>query len=298
MVHWTGKLLAIPLLVMTLSHCYCQDQTNEESNIRRGTQAYVDAFNQHNADALANFLSDDALYVNPETGSTIEGRQAIKENYEDLFSNSSNAQLKVQIDSIRFPAKDHAIERGIATVTVPGEQDTESSFIVHFSKTNGAWKITRISEEDIVEPPSHYENLKALEWLIGTWVDENEDSTVKLDYQWDDNKNFIVLNYSVAVHGRKENDGQQYIGWDEFKKAFRSWLFDSNGGVGEGTWHKKGDKWVVDSAFTNSDGTRASATNTYTMLTNDSFSWESINREVDGEIMPNIPPMKIIRKKG
>jgi hypothetical protein len=44
------------------------------------------------------------------------------------------------------------------------------------------------------------------------------------------------------------------------------------------------------------DGKRTSAVNIVTEIDNDSYTWQSINRTVDGEVLPNIDEVLIVRK--
>ena len=39
--------------------------------------------------------------------------------------------------------------------------------------------------------------------------------------------------------------GTQRIGWDPLKRQFKTWIFDSEGGHGEGYYTRNGDQWVV-----------------------------------------------------
>ena len=45
--------------------------------------------------------------------------------------------------------------------------------------------------------------------------------------------------------GQARADGTQRIGWDPLTKQFKSWVFDANGGYGEGLWMRQGDQWVI-----------------------------------------------------
>jgi len=91
-------------------------------------------------------------------------------------------------------------------------------------------------------------------------------------------------------------EGTQVIGWDAAAGTIRSWMFDSDGGFGEGTWSKKGDKWVVKFSQVLPDGRKASATNIYTLAGNDTFTWKSVGRKVGDEFLPNIDEVKMVRK--
>ena len=58
--------------------------------------------------------------------------------------------------------------------------------------------------------------------------------------------------------------GSQRIGWDPSAKRLRSWVFDSEGGFGEGVWSKSGNQWIAKMTGVTSDGKTASSTNVIT----------------------------------
>ncbi len=91
-------------------------------------------------------------------------------------------------------------------------------------------------------------------------------------------------------------EGTQVIGWDPAAGTIRSWMFDSDGGFGEGTWSKKGNSWIVKFSQVLPDGRKASATNIYTLIDANTFTWKSIGRKVDGEFLPNVEEVKMVRK--
>ncbi|HMC09707.1 MAG TPA: DUF4440 domain-containing protein, partial [Pirellulaceae bacterium] len=90
--------------------------------------------------------------------------------------------------------------------------------------------------------------------------------------------------------------GMQIIGWDPVAKQIHSWVFDSDGGFGEGTWTHKGSKWLIQSTATLPDGGKATSLNIVTRLKDNSFTWDSVNREIDGELQPNGDPVVVVRK--
>ena len=89
----------------------------------------------------------------------------------------------------------------------------------------------------------------------------------------------------------------QFVGWDPIAGQIRSWTFDSDGGFGEGLWIQDGNQWLVKASFVLADGSRASALNVYTFVDNDTIRWQSTNREIAGELQPNIPEVTVVRQK-
>ena len=132
--------------------------------------------------------------------------------------------------------------------------------------------------------------------MIGDWVDEGDGASVSLENRWSKNKHFIIRTFSVTIEGQVGLEGKQILTWDPIKKTIRSWVFDSEGGFGEAVWTQRGDKWVATSSQILKGGKRASSINILTPVDENSFTWQSVGREVDGELLPNTPKVTIVRK--
>lgn len=170
------------------------------------------------------------------------------------------------------------------------------SSILIFSATAYGEQVTKGDESKVEEAPSHYEQLKGLEWLVGEWVDQDEDVKIVTIGSWDKYKNFITQHFTVTLQGDVELEGKQIIGWDPVNEQIRSWVFDSDGGFGEGKWEQRGDQWIVNSSQTLGGGGLASSINIYSNIGSSSYTWQSTGREVDGEFLPNIEPVTVKRK--
>ncbi len=157
-------------------------------------------------------------------------------------------------------------------------------------------KEEQVTNENSSETSSHYEQLKELNWLVGKWQDVEDDVEVNSLFAWKLNKNFLEQHFYVQREGKKELEGLQTIGWDPIEKLIRSWIFDSEGGYGESFWQKEGDSWYADTNFVLSDGRKATAMHIYTKVDDNTYSFSSKNRVIDGEDMPDIGPVQIVRK--
>lgn len=270
----------------------------QESIIQQKTESYVEAFNKRDAKKLASLWAEDGEYINPETGEIITGRDEIEKAFEERFQLLGSVQLEAKIKSITFPSEKEALEIGTLRASIPGKKPIESAFKVFFENQNGNWLISAIRLVDIEEAPNHFQHLKDLSWLIGDWIDEDEDVEIQSSYKWDSSKNFIYETFSVTTEGSLELEGTQIIGWDPVKKTIRSWLFDTDGTFGESIWVKKGNAWVIESAQTLADGRQASAIHVYTPIDQNSYTMESSGREVGSQLLPNIDPITIKRKNG
>ncbi len=74
-------------------------------------------------------------------------------------------------------------------------------------------------EEDESSASSDAQNhLKELEWLMGEWVDRDENASVDTMFQWTKNYSFISGSFTVTVKDRVDLEGTQVIGWDPVEK--------------------------------------------------------------------------------
>ena len=131
---------------------------------------------------------------------------------------------------------------------------------------------------------------------MGSWIDDSEAARVETSVTWTKNNTFLSYAFKVFAGELNELEGTQVLGWDPVRKTIRSWMFDSDGGFGEGVWTPRGDRWEVKLRQVLADGRTASSTNIYAPRDEDSFTWQSINREIDGERLPDVAPVTVVRK--
>jgi uncharacterized protein (TIGR02246 family) len=289
-------------LVWLITHCLVPlssraDQAEDEAAIRKNAETYVAAYNKHDAKAVAAMWSPDAVYMDPSTGDAAVGQEEIEKVFTDILAALGDGKIEVTVDSVEFVSPNVAIENGTVRVIRPNEEPEETKYAAVNVKRDGKWLLDRVSEEEPpAPPPSSYEQLKELEWMMGSWIDQDENATIQTDCQWTKNQNFINRSFAVVVGDQVDLAGMQIIGWDPVAKQIRSWIFDSDGGFAEGKWTRKGDRWLIQTSGTLPDGSRSSAVNIMTRVDDDSFTWQSVQREVDGDILPNVDEVLVVRK--
>jgi uncharacterized protein (TIGR02246 family) len=266
----------------------------DEREIRQAVVAFVEQYNAHKADDIASLFASDARMVFRD-GTEVEGRDAIKQSFEEGFRESPKAAISVVVDSIRLLTPDVAVEEGTTSLFPDGETLTSRGrYTVLHLKKNGRWLMqsSRVVEEESL---SAYGELQPLEWLVGEWIDEGRAELVEAQFQWDENKSFLLEQFQVIREGSVVLKGTQRIGWDPQAKQIRSWIFDSAGGFGEAFWIPVGDNWVVKSKGIRSDGTAASATRTLTPATKDRVIWISTDRFDGDDQLPDLA-VTMVRK--
>jgi len=269
--------------------------SEDQAAVRKAIDSYVEAYNRGDASAAASHWSKDGSYQT-DTGDYTKGPDAIRSALEKLFSEDKGIQVKVAIFNVELESSDRAIAKGFAIFQRPKEENEEDLLTATFVKENGSWKILKVDEEESSVPLTTIAKLGELEWLIGDWVDQDEDATVETTYRWTKDYAFISGTFRVIVGDSVDLEGTQVIGWDPVEKKFRSWIFDNKAGFGEGEWSREGDTWTVKVKSILGTGQKASSINIYTYVNPNSFTWQSVSREVQGELLPDIDEVTVVRR--
>jgi hypothetical protein len=153
-----------------------------------------------------------------------------------------------------------------------------------------------VEEEESSVPLATIAKLGELEWLIGDWIDRDNTGSVETTFRWTKDYAFINGTFRVTVGDHVDIEGTQVIGWDPVAKKIRSWIFDTKAGFGRGEWSREGNRWTVNLKSILGTGQRASSMNIYTYVDPNSFTWQSVSREVDGELLPDIDAVTVVRK--
>ena len=295
MKYFIGILLVCVAFMSSVTTTFATDQAADKAAIEKAIASYTAAFNARDAKSLAAHWSPEAVYINPLTGSQVEGREAITKEFGAILAELKDTKLAVDVESIRLISPGVAVENGVAKLISADGQPEGSSYTAIHVKRDGKWFLDRVTELDLPVVLSHYEQLKELEWMLGTWVDGDDHASIETTCQWTRNKNFITRSFTVSVEDRIDMAGMQIIGWDPAAKQIRSWVFDSDGGFAEGRWAKKGNRWSIITTGTLPDGGKASSVNVITRVDDSQFKWKSLNRTAGGELLPNIDEVVVVR---
>lgn len=293
-------------MILALTACACLFQACEKQDsqaevnkkeVQQTTEAYSQAFNRHDADELASLWDNQAFYINISTEELVEGRENLAAFFRKLMEQKKAQTMNLMLSNVSSSGKDEALAEGIVVLTFNDQHIWKGSFAAQYIRKEGHWYIKSFSVGDINTPPSHFENLKPLDWLAGSWEDVHDPIEIEFENVWDQNKNFLSLNYIYSILGQKGMRGMEILGWDPNAKKVHSWIFDSYGGYGESVWNQNGNVWTAASNFTLSQGGQGSSTQIYTQIDKDSFTLLIKNRKMDGKALPDSGPFKLIRKQ-
>lgn len=270
-------------------------QSADDKALAELNAAFMQAFAKADDQAIAGLFTEDAEALDSE-GEGIQGKEAIRSHYAERFAESPGDTLESRIESIK------TIAPGIARVTgttslKPADDSTPSTgkYVAIEVKQDGQWRIASIRDltETELTPADH---LKELEWLIGDWVQEGDDAVVTTSISWTDNKSFLLRTFEVKVAGKPALSGSQRIGWDPLTKQIKSWVFDDQGGYGDGLWMRSGDQWVIKATGVRSDGRVATATQVLTYVSDNMMRWKSIDRTRGDAITTDIEEVTLVKK--
>jgi uncharacterized protein (TIGR02246 family) len=308
----SGLACFLLILPITVSQGYCQDAPAsaraapktvarsapdaESAAIRAQSEAFIEAFNKKDAKAVVEFWTPDGEYIDDE-GIRHAGREAIEKGYTQFFKANPDAKLKLSIDSIRVLSPSAAIEDGQAMVEppIPGAAGA-SKYTAFYVKVDGKWRMASL--RDFYEGSSiTNSNLADLEWLIGDWLAEEHGVKSESTCRWIANNSYVERRYTTRHLDGTTASGLQVIGWDASIGSIRSWNFSPDGGNAIGTWSPIEGGWHAQVQGTTADGIPTSAVNILKRLDDNAYSWQSTERQVGDQPLPDTDEVVIKRQR-
>jgi uncharacterized protein (TIGR02246 family) len=263
--------------------------------IEDALRRYGAAFNANDAAALAAQWTPQGVYSNKTTGERTAGREALLNDFQELFQESPGVRLMGSLDSVRMIKPDVAAADGQVTAVFPLGETIRTAFSAIYVKEGEQWLLDSIQESELPLPETPYDALAKLEWLVGHWVDQIDGAQVDTVVRWSPSRAFLIRSFSLQLADQEPSEGTQVIGWDPSRKQIRSWSFNSDGSFGEGTWSPNGDEWMVKMTQTQSDGRLASATQVITRVDDNTLTVQTIGRAIDGEPVLATDPVTVVR---
>jgi len=244
------------------------------AGINRLMRSYLQAFNRHDAAALAAHWTAAGENIDLDSGATTAGREAVQEVFAALFAQDAGAMIDIDIASIRPLRDDVAVIDGVSQIAFTDAPPSSSRFSAVAVRENGHWVLDSVRESTASsehasaaaarQPASR--PLDALAWLVGSWEDVSEGITASTHCFWSPNKAFLIRSHLVSAGTVPEQrplpgdsripgllpagstgsrEITEIIGWDQDRGQIRSWIFCSNGQFAEGSWSQEGNTWTV-----------------------------------------------------
>ncbi|HTG45492.1 MAG TPA: DUF4440 domain-containing protein [Verrucomicrobiae bacterium] len=146
-------------------------QTTLQTEIERATGRWAEAWNKHDAAAVANFYTRDAQILPPEVPA-VRGRAAIEKYWQKDINDFG--QFTTSIHSVEIEGMgDTAIQQNTYDLSKDGKFSLSGKGITLWKREDGEWKMDRDTwNEDSKasgEPGKLSDNLKQIEEEIGEW---------------------------------------------------------------------------------------------------------------------------------
>jgi uncharacterized protein (TIGR02246 family) len=272
------------------------DNSPDLDAIRAASQSFIAAFNKGDAKAVAAHWTENGEYID-EIGRTVSGREAIAAEYAAFFKAQPKSKIHLAIDSLKQLSSGAAIEEGRAVLdpAPPGASAISKYLVVHV-KEGDQWLMSTVRDSR-VELPSSYRNVADLEWLIGTWTAEEHGAKTVSVCRWIANKSFVERSYTITQHDGMTSSGVQIIGWNPEGGHVLSWNFGGDGGHAVGVWSPIADGWQAEVRGVTGDGTQTTAVNVLRKLDEKAYVWQSVNRTVGGQSVPDTDEIVLRRSE-
>ncbi len=271
-------------------------EVTELDGLKSSPAAFEKAFNAGDAKAIAAQFTDNAEIVDDDSN-VVQGRANIEIRFAELFKQNPKARIAVDLTSLRQLSPDVAVEDGYSTTTLnPDEPGSRSPYTLVHVKRDGKWLVASVRDfpEEATNATAH-EQLQALEWLVGHWVDESSDGRVETTCQWSEDGNYLLQDYVVKARRGAVMKGTQRIAWDPLRHTIRSWAFDQSGAFTEATWTPLNDAWILKAEGVTPDGQGVSVTRRMTLVSIDSFQIDSTALVIGNELLPDTS-VRVVRR--
>lgn len=263
--------------------------------VQKALQAFVDAFNAGKpADAVALFAPAGVLV--DEAAVPHQGQDVLTELLTGFLETYPGAKMSLETEDIRLIGPQLAVAETVRTVKRDETQDRAvTRAAVTFVLTDGQWKIAVVRDEPADDELTPHENLEPLAWLVGEWVNEESDSLIHLDCRWSEDQNYLLAAFTVKREGSDEMKSEMRIGWDPLERKIHSWVFDSDGGYGQGEWTRLENRWLLKSDAVLPNGSTGSATFMIEPDSADRFRMIGVDRVVGNDVQPDLETL-LVRK--
>lgn len=268
-----------------------------EAAVTESAKRFVAAFNKHDAKAVAAGFTANAEFIT-ENRDVLRGRDAIEKHFAAAFAQAPKSVGKIHVETARLITSNVAVEEGVVElIPYPGAPAERSQYTALHLFQDGQWLLAR-ARDFAAEPEvqSNHERLAELEWLVGEWMEEGEDTLVATACKWSNDKSYLLQDFTIRLGGVPPTTGSTRIGWDPLTQQIKSWTFDSDGGYSEALWTRGKDKWVLKSKGVTHLGRNYSMTSILRHPDAGTLSWETRDRVEGGILIPDRPPLLVKRR--
>ena len=245
-------------------------------------ESFTKAFNEGKPEALVELFAPEAELIT-EVGNLYRGKEELKAAFTRFFEEFPGTKVGFDIESIRPLGANLAIEEGTRFLGTDEETLARVRYVAILTKQDDKWLLSSIREFDDTPAPTVTGRLEPLAWMVGNWVSESPELTVKIEYRWADEESFLIGKFVATAGDEVVMKSEQRIGWDATTNKVRSWMFDADGGFAQGYWTPLEEGWVIKTQATSPEGTIGFATVTISEVDENHFRMVGSDRIVGDE---------------
>ena len=263
------------------------DRAADKAAVRARTQEFLKAVAKRDAREVAAFWTATGEYARAEM--TIRGRPNIEKAYAEHFKKKQPGAATVEGGSVRFLSDDVAVQEGTFVVKRPNPAETtRSDFSALFVRSGGKWHFGLLRESP--DEPS----LQELAWLVGSWTFPSDGAEARMVVEWAEGKKYLLCR-TTSRQDDQTTTAMQILAVHPGTGAIQSWTFERDGSLGESVWSRTDKGWRAKVKSVTADGDKATATTALTPIDENTFTFQSTDRTVDGEKVADVGPVKVTR---
>lgn len=257
----------------------------DEAGVRAAVDLYAAALKTGDLKAILSNWTPDADFTDDE-GNVHKGPVALGKLFSDNLKDLKAGKSAIRIDNLRMLTPDVATMDGSIEFTPENGALESNRFSAVWTKKDGRWLIASARDLPELEGQAGDRGLKELQWLTGDWLAEDKNASIKLSVKPELDGKFAAMKYEIKTE-KGTITVLQMLGYDPVSGAMRSWVFDSRGGFGESVWSRKNNVWTSDTTGVLPTGQTGSSVNYIRITGPNSFTWQSTEREVEGQPIPD-----------
>ena len=289
-------LACLMIAVAFFSAATMKAQESKDDAVKKLFSEYVLAFNAGDVTAMERMWSDDAIYVDHQTGERTTGRETIVADLKAAFANNPDLKLSGKVTHLNFLSDDIVNVQGEVAVTSGDQPPVLYRYTSIAKRQDTGWRLHLVEEFPVSDSGASTASLQDLQWLIGTWRTEGKEtaevlSTVRAAV----GGAFLVRSYESTAEDGSLQTTTEIIGVDPRTRSLLVWSFHSDGSFGSGVASKEGDQWQIKSIQTLADGRTASGTFVINHPDPNTFTMQLVAHEIEGEPQPSAQPVTLKR---
>ena len=264
------------------------DRAADRAAVRARTQEFLKALAKGDAGEVAGFWTATGEYARGGD-LTIRGRANIEKAYAEHLKKKRPGTVTVENESVRFLSDDTGVLEGLFVVKRPNPaQTTRSQFSALFVRSGGKWYFGLLRESPEAT------SLQELAWLVGSWKYSSDGAETRMVVEWAEGKKYPLCR-TTSKQGGETTTATQILAVHPATGTIQSWTFESDGSLGEAVWSRNDKGWKAKVTSFTADGDKVTATTILTPIDENTFTFQSTERTVDGEKAADVGPIKVTR---